>query len=111
MIGKFFQDVWTSFGWGDWALHAASPLRAVENQPGVQDPVGFENPHGFTSDGKSLAFKPRREIELQHGRIAMLAALGYITPELVVKFPGDLPPSLGVKAADFPNGVDEDLIT
>ena len=30
----------------DWANYTASPLRAFENELGVQDPVGFWDPAG-----------------------------------------------------------------
>merc|ERR1711972_1253889 len=91
--------------WGDWALYTDSPLRAFENELGVQDPVGFWDPVGFTADGDLLAFKRRRCVELKHGRISMLATMGYITPELTGKFPGYLSPSMSLKFADIPNGL------
>ena len=71
----------TGSAWGDWANYTASPLRAFENELGVQDPVGFWDPAGFTADGSVEDFKRRRQTEIKHGRIAMLAAMGYITPE------------------------------
>ena len=52
------------------------------NNPCLQDPVGFWDPLGFTADGDLLAFKRRRCVELKHGRISMLATMGYITPEV-----------------------------
>merc|ERR1719277_6824 len=105
IIGMFFQDGLTGSAWGDWALYTASPLRAFENELGVQDPVGFWDPVGFTADGNVEDFKRRRQTELKHGRVAMLATMGYMTPELVGKFPGNLSPSLGIKFADVPNGL------
>ena len=39
---------------------------------------------GFTADGSVENFKRRRQTELKHGRIAMLATMGYITPEQLV---------------------------
>merc|ERR1719476_569328 len=105
IIGMFFQDGLTGSAWGDWALYTASPLRAFENELGVQDPVGFWDPLGFTADGDLLAFKRRRCVELKHGRISMLATMGYITPEITGKFPGYLSPSMGLKFADIPNGL------
>ena len=39
---------------------------------------------GFTADGSVENFKRRRQTELKHGRIAMLATMGYITPERLV---------------------------
>ena len=50
-------------------------------------------------------FKRRRQTELKHGRISMLATMGYITPEITGKFPGYLSPSAGLKFADVPNGL------
>merc|ERR1712032_300162 len=46
-----------------------------------------------------------RETEIKHGRVSMLATMGYITPELVGKFPGEISPTLGVKFEDIPNGL------
>ncbi|OLP79140.1 Caroteno-chlorophyll a-c-binding protein [Symbiodinium microadriaticum] len=105
IIGMFFQDGLTGSAWGDWANYTASPLRAFENELGVQDPVGFWDPAGFTADGSVENFKRRRQTELKHGRISMLATMGYITPEITGKFPGYLSPSAGLKFADVPNGL------
>merc|ERR1712203_497966 len=91
--------------WGDWALYTASPLRAFENELGVQDPVGLWDPVGFTTDGNVENFQRRRQTELKHGRVSMLACMGYMTPEITGKFPGYLSPSMGVKFADIPNGL------
>ena len=67
--------------------------------------MGFFDPLGFTSDGSAENFKRRRQTELKHGRISMLATMGYITPEITGKFPGYLSPSAGLKFADIPNGL------
>ena len=63
------------------------------------------NLEGFTADGSVENFKRRRQTELKHGRISMLATMGYITPEITGKFPGYLSPSAGLKFADVPNGL------
>ena len=105
IMGMFFQDGLTGSAWGDWALYTASPLRAFESELGVQAPVGFWDPAGFASDGSADNFARRRQTELKHGRIAMLATMGYITPEVSGKFPGFLSPSAGLKYADIPNGL------
>merc|ERR1719370_2828487 len=104
-IGMFFQDGLTGSAWGDWALYTASPLRAFENELGVQDPVGFWDPAGFTADGNAENFARRRQTELKHGRVSMLATMGYIPPEITGKLPGFLSPSAGLKFADIPNGL------
>ncbi|KAL9139771.1 Light-harvesting complex [Amphidinium carterae] len=105
IIGMFFQDGLTGSAWGDWANYTDSPLRAFENERGVQDPVGFFDPLGFTADGSVENFKRRRQTEIKHGRVAMLATMGYITPEITGKLPGYLSPSTGVKYDDIPNGL------
>merc|ERR1719413_287656 len=105
IIGMFFQDGLTGSAWGDWANYTDSPLRAFESELGVQAPVGFWDPLGFTEDGDAAAFRRRRVTEIKHGRVSMLATMGYITPELVGKFPGYLSPGNNLKFADVPNGL------
>jgi len=78
---------------------------AFENELGVQSPVGFYDPVGFTADGDVAAFRRRRSVELKHGRISMLACMGFMTPEITGKWPGYLSPSLDLKFADIPNGL------
>jgi len=105
IIGMFFQDGLTGSAWGDWANYADSPMRAFESELGVQAPVGFWDPAGFTADGSTENFSRRRQTELKHGRVSMLATMGYITPEITGKLPGYLSPSAGLKFADVPSGL------
>merc|ERR1712150_48521 len=104
IIGMFFQDGLTGSAWGDWALYTDSPLRAFEGELGVQPPFGFWDPLGMSSDGDVESFKRRRATELKHGRVSMLACLGYITPEYF-KFPGYCSPSSGLTFNEIPNGL------
>merc|ERR1719392_544129 len=123
IIGMFFQDGLTGSAWGDWALYEASPLRSGVKSPGYntlppgekfyngfegnigdQEPLGFWDPAGFTKDGNVANFKRRREIEIKHGRVSMLATIGYIVPEYF-KLPGEISPSLGLMFEDVPNGL------
>eukprot|EP00929_Paragymnodinium_shiwhaense_P062511 TRINITY_DN311_c4_g1_i2.p1 TRINITY_DN311_c4_g1~~TRINITY_DN311_c4_g1_i2.p1 ORF type:complete len:264 (-),score=81.04 TRINITY_DN311_c4_g1_i2:202-993(-) len=104
IIGMFFQDGLTGEAWGSWANYTDSPLRAFETETGVQAPVGYWDPLGLAADGSVGTFKRRRETELKHGRVAMFACIGYITPEYY-KFNGYLSPSYGIKFADVPNGL------
>jgi len=85
-------------------VQATTAVRAFENEIGVQAPVGFFDPMGFTKDGDVEDFRRRRESELKNGRVAMFAAMGFITPEYY-KFPGYLSPSANLKFADVPNGL------
>jgi hypothetical protein len=80
------------------------PGGAFESELGVQPPVGFWDPLGLASDGDSAAFARRRAVEIKHGRISMLACIGYIVPEYF-KWPGYVSPSLEVKFADVPSGL------
>merc|ERR1712099_124855 len=105
IIGMFFQDGLTGSAWGDWSVYTASPLRAFESELGVQDPVGFWDPAGFTADGDVASFKRRRSVEIKHGRICMLATMGYITPEITGKWPGMLSKSEGLAFESIPNGL------
>uniref|UniRef100_UPI002FE4FABF Chlorophyll a-chlorophyll c-peridinin-protein-complex I-9, acpPCI-9 n=1 Tax=Amphidinium carterae TaxID=2961 RepID=UPI002FE4FABF len=76
-----------------------------ENELGVQAPTGFFDPLGLSSDGSIDNFKRRRASEIKHGRVAMLATMGYMTPEITGKFPGYLSYSQSIKFADVPNGL------
>merc|ERR1711879_567970 len=104
IIGMFFQDGLTGSAWGDWALYTDSPLRAFEGELGVQDPVGFWDPLGLSSDGDAAVFARRRSVEIKHGRICMLATIGYIVP-YYFKWPGFLSPERGIQFEDVPNGL------
>jgi hypothetical protein len=64
-------------------------MAAFEDELGVQAPVGYWDPLGLSADGDMASYQRRRETEIKHGRVSMLATLGYITPEYF-KFPGYL---------------------
>merc|ERR1719487_1088341 len=51
--------------------------------PGITEPLGFWDPLGFCEDEKLTEGKLKfyRECELKHGRIGMLAALGFVVGE------------------------------
>jgi len=58
-------------------------LEKAKKMAGVTDPLGFFDPVGFCSDegvteGKLCFY---REVELKHGRVAMLASLGFLVGE------------------------------
>jgi choline dehydrogenase-like flavoprotein len=80
-------------------------LRAFENDLGVQASVGFWDQAGFAADDDTKSFARRRQTETKHGRSALLAAMGYITPELTGKQPDYLSPSTSLTVADVPNGL------
>eukprot|EP00971_Amphidinium_carterae_P294968 5857069-Amphidinium_carterae.1 len=72
---------------------------------GVQEPLGFWDPAGFMKEGDEALFRRYRATEIKHGRVAMLATMGYITPEITGKLPGYLSPGTGLKFEDIPNGL------
>merc|ERR1712038_912724 len=105
-----FQNGLTGQAWGDWALYTDSPLRAAPDfskELGACPPLGFWDPLELSKfDDPTVAvaqFKRRRIIEIQHGRVSMLACIGYIVPEFF-KWPGYVSPSSELAFADIPNG-------
>jgi hypothetical protein len=75
---------------------------SYESEAGVTGPVGFFDPLGLSANIDKATFDQYRTSELKHGRVAQLAVIGYIVPE-IFKFPGDIAP--GVSFASIPNGV------
>ena len=49
--------------------------------PGAISPLGFFDPLGFTKDMELKGVKRFREAEIMHGRVAMMATIGYIIGE------------------------------
>jgi Chlorophyll A-B binding protein len=79
------------------ALNAVIDL---SDKVGGLPPLGPWDPLGLsTSDA---TFDQYRACELKNGRVAMMAVLGYVIPE-IYRFPGDIAP--GLKFADVPNGI------
>uniref|UniRef100_A0A6U6J522 Uncharacterized protein n=1 Tax=Odontella aurita TaxID=265563 RepID=A0A6U6J522_9STRA len=54
--------------------------------PGALPPVGDFDPLGFTKNADLGQIKKYREAELQHGRVAMLAAVGMLVTEEPIEF-------------------------
>ncbi|CAK0840329.1 unnamed protein product [Prorocentrum cordatum] len=88
----------------------AAPKGAVldiSTQLGACPPLGFWDPLGLSKypDPAVAAtqFRRRRIIEIQHGRVAMFACIGYIVPEYF-RWPGFISPSEKLAFADIPNG-------
>ena len=51
------------------------------NLPGSLAPMGQWDPAGFTTDASPNEIRQYREAELQHGRVAMLAVVGFLVAE------------------------------
>jgi hypothetical protein len=78
---------------------SSTNLAAVFDEIGVIAPTCFFDPLNLSTDEN---FEQYRASELKHGRVAQLAVIGYIVPE-IFKFPGEIAP--GLKFEDIPNGV------
>ena len=83
---------------------SSTALRAdFSKEIGAQAPLGFWDPLKLTEDYDQEQFDRLRYVELKHGRIAMLAMVGYLTTLAGVRFPGDIWYD-GTKFADIPAG-------
>jgi hypothetical protein len=76
---------------------------AFENEVGAQAPLGFFDPLGLVSDGDQEKFDRLRTVEIKHGRISMLAVVGYLVQEAGIRLPGAIDYS-GKTFASIPNG-------
>jgi hypothetical protein len=76
---------------------------AFEDELGAQPPLGFFDPLGLVADGDQEKFDRLRFVELKHGRISMLAVVGYLVQEAGIRLPGTIDYS-GTKFTDIPNG-------
>ena len=65
----------------------------LSQELGALPPLGFFDPLGCVADGDKENFDRLRWVELKHGRISMLATVGYLVTYAGVRFPGaeDIP--------------------
>lgn len=61
-----------------WVPDETKPLYGL---PGASAPFGFFDPLGFTKDMELMGVKRFREAEVMHGRVAMMATIGYLIGE------------------------------
>lgn len=66
----------------------STAVGAFESELGSQAPLGFFDPLGMLDDADQDKFDRLREVEIKHGRISMLAFLGYITTASGIRFDG-----------------------
>jgi len=69
---------------------------------GACPPLGYWDPFGMMAFQDEEKFRRNRELELKHGRICMVAAIGMIVPDLFGRFGGYLSPSMDLKFSDIP---------
>ena len=81
---------------GEKAATSSAPVAtfSVDTIPGALAPVGLFDPLGFAAKADEATLKRYREAELTHGRVAMLAVVGFLVGEAVesktVLFNGDI---------------------
>uniref|UniRef100_A0A7S2FNH5 Plastid light harvesting protein n=1 Tax=Florenciella parvula TaxID=236787 RepID=A0A7S2FNH5_9STRA len=72
---------------------------------GVLRPVGFFDPLGLSKGIDEEKFNRWRTVEIKHGRVCMMAFVGFIWQQGVGHFPGYISHSPDLKFADIPDGV------
>jgi len=85
------------------SVRTSVAVEAYSEQIGITEPLGFYDPLKLLQSGDPAKFERLRYVELKHGRIAMLAVVGYIATACGNRLPGDLTLS-GVKFSDIPSG-------
>lgn len=80
---------------------SAKSTSVFADEIGAQMPLGFFDPLGLVEDGDKEQFEHLRWVELKHGRVAMLAVVGYLTTYAGVRFPGaeDMPAGFAALSA------------
>jgi Chlorophyll A-B binding protein len=73
----------TAFGSFSSKKVATKSSFTVENIPGALAPVGIFDPLGLAAKADANTLKRYREAELTHGRVAMLATVGFLAGEAV----------------------------
>jgi len=100
-----------SFGFSAPALAPVRSPAAVtmkaEGEIGVTPPLGVYDPLNLLAEPVEYPRRSYRryvELEIKHGRIAMLATLGVITTEAGFRWPGYISKTLDLKFSDIPGG-------
>lgn len=65
----------------DVAKDAVKSKFDVKDLPGITAPMGFFDPASFCNGETEGRIRFYREVELKHGRVAMLASLGFLVAE------------------------------
>ena len=81
---------------GSAAAFAPAPVKSsstalsadFSKEIGAQIPLGFWDPLGLVDGVEQDEFDRLRWVELKHGRVAMLAVVGYLVTYAGVRFPG-----------------------
>jgi len=73
----------TAFVTPNAKISCGNPLKMATDLPGALDPVGFFDPLGFAEKADDATLKRYREAEVTHGRVSMLAVIGFLVGEKV----------------------------
>ena len=73
----------SAFAFGAKKKSASASAFTVDTIPGALAPVGIFDPLGLADKADEATLKRYREAELTHGRVAMLAAVGFLVGEKV----------------------------
>lgn len=79
---------------------SSSALNLFEDRAGVIQPTGYFDPLGLATSEETFDFY--RSVELKHGRVAMLAVVGYVVPEFY-RFGFDI--ARGIPCSSVGNGI------
>merc|ERR1711935_1224309 len=82
---------------------SSTSLAAFEDELGVQPPLGFYDPLGMLDGASQERFDQLRYTEIKHGRVSMLAFLGFVTQYAGIRAPGDID-FQGTSFASIPSG-------
>mmetsp|Transcript_6248 Transcript_6248/g.9225 ORF Transcript_6248/g.9225 Transcript_6248/m.9225 type:complete len:202 (-) Transcript_6248:622-1227(-) len=82
------------------AKSSSSLKMAVEDMAGVSGPLGFFDPFNFSKGAEESTIKKFREAEIKHGRVAMLAALGFLVGDNISGWAGSGPALTQFQQAD-----------
>mmetsp|Transcript_13240 Transcript_13240/g.20628 ORF Transcript_13240/g.20628 Transcript_13240/m.20628 type:complete len:211 (-) Transcript_13240:109-741(-) len=65
------------------AVAPPAPVFTVESLPGIIEPTGFFDPLDLAAKADENTLRRYREAEVQHGRVGMLAVVGFLVGEKV----------------------------
>jgi len=80
---------------------SAVAAKPFSDEVGAMAPLGMFDPLGLIEDGNKEKFDSLRLYELTHGRVSMLAVVGYLVTAAGVRFPGAGNVPSGLKAFDY----------
>jgi hypothetical protein len=63
--------------------YSSTQAFSIDTIPGALDPVGLFDPLGLAAKADQNTLKRYREAELTHGRVSMLAVIGFLVGEKV----------------------------